>query len=152
MSFQRWCLRPQSLSHVLLFATPWTVAYQAPLSMGFPWQEYWSGLPFPTPGDLPKPGIEPTSLTSPALEGGFFTLCYLGKPFQRWYLLLNDMMSFQGSTDPSVKDNFLCLCICNHEQILLSCNSKIGQPYIVYLVVLQQLKYSSLYFLLVICL
>ena len=54
-------------------ATPWTVAHQAPLSMGFSRQEYWSGLPYPPPGDLPDPGIEPTSLTSPALAGGFFT-------------------------------------------------------------------------------
>ena len=49
------------LSHVQIFATPWTVAYQAPLSMGFSRQEYWSGLPFPSPGDLPDPGIEPRS-------------------------------------------------------------------------------------------
>ena len=49
------------LSRVRLFATPWTVAYQAPLSMGFSRQEYWSGLPFPSPGDLPDPGIEPWS-------------------------------------------------------------------------------------------
>ena len=49
------------LSRVLLFATPWTVAYQAPWSMGFSRQEYWSGLPFPSPGDLPNPGIEPRS-------------------------------------------------------------------------------------------
>ena len=49
---------------VRLFATPWTVAYQAPLSMGFSRQEYWSGLPFPSPGDLPHPGIEPGSPAS----------------------------------------------------------------------------------------
>ena len=49
------------LSRVWLFATPWTVAYQAPPSMGFSRQEYWSGLPFPTPGDLPDPGIKPGS-------------------------------------------------------------------------------------------
>ena len=48
----------KSLSRVRLFATPWTVAYQAPPSMGFSRQEYWSGLPFPSPGDLPDPGIE----------------------------------------------------------------------------------------------
>ena len=60
-------------SHVQLIATPWTVALQAPLSMGFSRQEYWSGLPRPPPGDLPNPQIEPTSLTSPALAGGFFT-------------------------------------------------------------------------------
>ena len=47
------------LSHVHLFATPWTVAYQAQPSMGFSRQEYWSGLPFPSPGGLPSPGIEP---------------------------------------------------------------------------------------------
>ena len=49
------------LGHVQLSATPWTVACQGPLFMGFPRQEYWSGLPFPFPGDLPDPGIEPTS-------------------------------------------------------------------------------------------
>ena len=49
--------------------TPWTIARQAPLSMGFSRQEYWSGLPRPSPGDLPNPGIEPESLTSPALAG-----------------------------------------------------------------------------------
>ena len=49
------------LSHVRLFATPWTVAYQAPPSMGFSRQEYWNRLPFPSPGDLPNPGIEPGS-------------------------------------------------------------------------------------------
>ena len=55
------------------FATSWTVALQAPLSIGFSRQEYWSGLPFPTPGHLPDPGIEPSSLVSPVLAGGFFT-------------------------------------------------------------------------------
>ena len=58
------------LSHVQHFATPWTVAHQVPLSIGFPRQEYWSGLPFPPPGHLPAPGIKPAS---PALAGGFFT-------------------------------------------------------------------------------
>ena len=60
-------------SHVWLFATPRTVALQAPLSMGLSRQEYWSGLPLPSPRDLPYPGIELTSLTSPALVGRFFT-------------------------------------------------------------------------------
>ena len=58
------------LSHVQLFAIPGTVAHQAPLSMKFPKQEHWSGLPFPSPGDLSDPGIEPGS---PALAGGFLT-------------------------------------------------------------------------------
>ena len=56
-----------------LLATLWTVAHQAPLSMRFSRQEYWSGLPCPPPRDLPKPGIEPVSLTSPALAARFFT-------------------------------------------------------------------------------
>ena len=60
-------------SCVRLFATPWAVGNQAPLSMGYSRQGYWSGLPCPPPADLPNPGIEPTSLTSPALTGGFFT-------------------------------------------------------------------------------
>ena len=60
-------------NHVLLFATLWTLAVQVPLSMGFPRQEYWSGLPFPPPVDLPDPGVKPMSLASSALAGGFFT-------------------------------------------------------------------------------
>jgi len=60
----------QSLSHVQLFATPWNVAHQASLYMGFPGWKYWSGLPFLPPEDLPDPGVE---LVSPALAGGFFT-------------------------------------------------------------------------------
>ena len=52
--------------------TPWTVAHQAPLPMGFPRQEYWSGLPFSLPGDLPDPGMEPAPPESLALAGGFF--------------------------------------------------------------------------------
>ena len=57
-------------SHVRLFATLWTVAHQAPLSMGFSRQEYWSRLPFASPGDLPDPGIKPASLTSLHWQGG----------------------------------------------------------------------------------
>ena len=68
------------LSHVRLFATLGTVACRALLSMEFSRQEYWSGLPFLMPGDLPDPGIEPTSLVSPALVVGFFTTVLPGKP------------------------------------------------------------------------
>ena len=60
-------------SHVWLFATLWTTAVQAPLSVGFSRQEYWSRLLCPPPGDLPNPGTEPESPASPALAGGFFT-------------------------------------------------------------------------------
>ena len=74
------CVHAQSLTCVQLFVTPWTVAHQAPLSVGFPRQEYWSGLPFPSPGDLPNPGIEPRSPASPVLAGRFFTTAPPGKP------------------------------------------------------------------------
>ena len=85
------------LSHsslVWFFATPWTIVCQAPLSMGFSRQEYWSGLPFPSPGDLQDLGTEPRSLESSALAGGFFTMEPPGKssiipttaqfPFSLW--------------------------------------------------------------------
>ena len=74
------CIYMCILSHSIVsnsFVTPWTTAHQAPLSMGFPRQEYWSGLPFPSPGDLPNPGIEPRSST---LEADALTSEPPGKP------------------------------------------------------------------------
>ena len=72
--FHVWCVSMLShFSHVRLFVTSWTVALQALLSMGFFRQEYWSGLSFSSPGDLPDPGLKPASLMSPALASGFFT-------------------------------------------------------------------------------
>ena len=71
-------VKVKSLSRVRLFETPGTVAYQAPPSMGFSRQEYWSGLPFPSPGDLPYPGIEPRS---PALQADALTSEPPGKPW-----------------------------------------------------------------------
>ena len=62
---------------IRLFMTPWTTARQAPPPTGFSWQEYWSGLPCPSPGDFPDPGVEPAS---PALAGKFFTAEPPGKP------------------------------------------------------------------------
>ena len=76
------------LSHfscVGLFATLWTVAHQAPVSMGFSWQEYWSGLPFSSPGDLPHPGVKPMSLCLLHWQAGSLPLAPPGKP----YFLLN---------------------------------------------------------------
>ena len=70
-------MKVKSLSHVRLFATPWTVAFQAPLSMGFSRQEYRSGLPFPSLGDLPDPGTEPGS---PAFQADALTSEPPGKP------------------------------------------------------------------------
>ena len=70
------------LSHVQLFETPWTVARQAPLFMELSKQEYWSGLPFPTPQDLPKPGIKPASLAFSAVASRFFITVPPGKPMK----------------------------------------------------------------------
>ena len=67
------------------FVTTWTVAHQAPLSMGFPRQGHWSGWPFPSPGDLPSPGIEPVS---PALVGRFFTTEPPGKPSNKLLIII----------------------------------------------------------------
>ena len=78
-----WRVHAQLLSSVRLCATPWTVAWEASLSMKFPRQEYWSGLPFPPLGDLPNPGTEPAS---PALQADSSPLHHLGSPQLLWYL------------------------------------------------------------------
>ena len=84
------CVYVWSLSHVQLFETPWTIAFQTPLSRGFSRQEYWSGLPFSPPGNLPNPGIKPMS---PALAGGFFTTEPPGKPVST-YIHTDTMMEY----------------------------------------------------------
>ena len=78
------------MSHL---AIPCTLAYQAPLSMGFPRQEHLSGLPFPTPGDLPNPGVEPASLMSPALAGRFLTTSATWEAILFYEQLQNDNRS-----------------------------------------------------------
>ena len=74
------------------FVTPWTIVQQAPLSIGFPRQEYWNGLPFPSPEDLLNPGIKPTS---PALAGGFYATEPPGKPLvlYKLYLWFNSIIT-----------------------------------------------------------
>ena len=69
-------------SRIQFFVTPWTVDHRAPLAMGFSRQEYWSGLPCPPAGDLPNPGMEPPSLMSPVLAGGFFTISATWSPYR----------------------------------------------------------------------
>ena len=106
------------LSHVRLFATPWTVAHQAPPSIGFSRQEYWSGLPFPSPGDLPDPGIEPRS---PALQAAALTSQPPGKPMcsdsnienviiltQGGVSLGGDMTVNNGCHEENYKLEYLC--------------------------------------------
>ena len=79
----------KSLQSCPTLATPWTVARWAPPSVGFWRQEYWTGLSFPPPGDLPNPEIEPGSPASPRLAGSFFTTEPLGKPYTEQVFLIN---------------------------------------------------------------
>ena len=73
-------MQSEGCSDCLLFVSPWTLSHQASLSIRFPRQEYWNGLLFPPPGDLPDPGIKFASLVSSALACGFFTTEPPGKP------------------------------------------------------------------------
>ena len=74
-------------------ATQWTVASQAPLSMGFSWQEYWNGLPCPSPRYLPNPGIKPTSSAAPALQADSLPLSHWGRPYMTALIILNIITS-----------------------------------------------------------
>ena len=91
------CLCAQLLSYVQLFVTPWTIAHQATLSMKFSRQEYWNGLPFPSPRDLPDPGIK---CAPPALTGGFFTTALHGKSpgLKRKSIILKQSFKIQKNT------------------------------------------------------
>ena len=79
----------QHFTHAWHFVTPWTAAPQAPLSMGVPRQGYWSGLPFPPPGDLPDAGVKPRSPASPALAGRFFTHWATWKPQRGFHFVIH---------------------------------------------------------------
>ena len=108
------------LSRVGLFVTPWTVAHQASLSMEFSRQEYYSGLPFPSPGDLPDPGKEPEFLEPPALAGVFITTAPPGKPKLSWvtvkshllrtFLVLSDRSVYTLPAVPMVLDTWPLSC------------------------------------------
>ena len=104
-------------SHVRIFATLWTIAHQAPLSMGFSRQEYWSGLPFPSPGELPDPGIEPRS---PALQADALTSEPPGKPTLQQENRLNEKPRHRNEQRPFTatrKSESVvaqsCLTLCN---------------------------------------
>ena len=132
------CTCVQSFSHAQLFETPGTVAHQAPLSMEFCRQENWSGFPFPTPRDLPYPGIEPGSFGSSALEGGFFTSVPPGKHIKYWlyslcctiypcilfhiliiYILHPLLLYFSSHFPFPIGNNQLILYICKYASFLL---------------------------------
>ena len=106
-------VKVKSLSCVRLFATPWTIAHQAPPSMGFSRQEYWSGLPFPSPGDLPDPGIEPGS---PALQADPLTSKPAGKPLQcysyvQYYYWGKLGEGYTGALQYFFSSNEACRCL-----------------------------------------
>ena len=92
-------VKVKSLSRVQQFATPWAIAYQIPPSMGFSRQECWSGLPFPSPGDLPNPGIEPGSVC--------MYIPYFAYPF----ILMNGGVAFTFGNYKLYYYNILCTCI-----------------------------------------
>ena len=99
------------------FATPWTVAHHAPMSMGFPRQEYWSGLPFPSPGDLPDPRIEPAS---PSLAGRFF----ITKPPEKHVCVCvcvcvckHKHVCIPVIIEPLQKPVCVCMCVCKYKYI-----------------------------------
>ena len=94
----------KSLQSCRLCETPWTAAHQGPLSTGFSREEYWNGLPFPSPGHLPNPGIEPASPVSPAWAGRFFTtLRHLGSPWSRWPMgKLDECWKKSGNLSPLI--------------------------------------------------
>ena len=100
------------LSRVRLFATPWTTAYQVPLSMGFSRQEYWSGVPFPSPGDLPNPGIEP-SLTHCRQ-----TLYRLSHQYPNFIILLEIFHLWASIYTPSN-------CFAHHHPVRFWCTSSL---------------------------
>ena len=96
-------------SHVQLFTTLWTLALQAPLCMGLSRQEYWSGLPCPHPGNLPGPGMEPVSLTSPELAGRFFTTSTPGKSLGLSLMLFGTIKAPDwGAEEPGLWDCKKC--------------------------------------------
>ena len=107
-------------SCLTVFVTPWTVACQVPLSVGFPRQEYWSGLPFPSPGDLPGPGIEPVS---PSPAGGFFTTETPGKPkventWSKVKATCSDLSNWETST--MFEPQFFASCVLSHSKQQIS--------------------------------
>ena len=129
----RVCVRVRVLSHVRLFATPWSVAHQTPLSMRFSRQEYWSGLPFPILGDLPYPGTELTSPVSPALKD---------------FMALNTHTEATKSEDFEVRTGFIFFififfrtgfkpCLCH----FLGTQGKLFNPFFSYVKVLQEVNY-----------
>ena len=108
------CVNAQLPSHVQFFATPWTVACQTPLSVVFSRQEYWRGLLFPPPGNLPNPGIKPVSPAAPALAGGFFTTEPPGRQKMKWLDSITDSMDINLSKLQDIVEDRRARCAAVH--------------------------------------
>ena len=129
-------VKVKSLSHVWLFATPWTVAYQAALSMGFSRQEYWSGFPSSSPGDLPDPGIESRTST---MQADALPSEPPGKPPEEvWHCSISFCLSLRSIIEhdkPETKPSWIGLCIDAKRAIRVwhmgHLNKKIGVKYLV---------------------
>ena len=118
------CISAKSLQSCLTLATLWTVAYQAPLPMGFSRQEYWSGLPCPPPGDLPNPGAILTSLAAPALQAVSLLLSHQESPCVcvcvcvYWYFILLYIPLYMNILLEKVSIIFISLSVCDSHQSL----------------------------------
>ena len=122
------------------FVTPWTISHQVPLSMGFSRQEYWSKLPFPSPGDLPNLGIQPVSPVSPALAGGFFATEPPGKSHKKeWDIYI--YLHTHTHTHTFVSIHLLMDTLHNH--VLVIINNAVGNLRHMYLL---KLLFSLFFF------
>ena len=121
------CVCAKSLM-CLTFATPWTVAHQASLSMEFSRQEYWSGLPFPPPGYLPNPGMEPASLAFRALAGRFFTTAPSGKPLERETGQLIRMSRMDTQYKAHARSTYWLYCFSSCRVISVILKTVLGEP------------------------
>ena len=124
-------LKERSLSHLQLFVAPWTVAHQAPLSMGFPRQEYWSGLPCLPPGDLPDPGLKPV-LQADSLASGEDLLLWFSCPKAVWlpFLLCDPKFLSLGRTGiiSFPLGHFHATVGCHHPTFSVSLQSALPPP------------------------
>ena len=135
-------------SHVWFFVTLWTIAHQGPLSQGFSRQEYWSGLPWPPPGDLPGPGIKPASLMSPALAGKFFTTIATWEAPEEWLTSANspEVIYLTISHRTECSEVNLWTWIITYKLFALFCSHSLYLNLTVYLMFLSPLISPILFF------
>ena len=108
-------------SHVEIYVTSWTITYQAPLSIGFSWQEYWSGLPYPPPGDLPDPGIKPASPGLLLYQVDSLPLSHKGSPFMHVCIYVHFQLCFIACRSlvpqPEIEHTFSAVKACSPNHV-----------------------------------